>query len=272
MDWTHYQSAPPPSGYGYLNKNNPRRWPAIHKALYLMCMTGWSTVNELGAAMAEFTGLDNTRSFAVRRVFQTYLPELDLAVYDTLPYLARNGLGVARLSLLGQAVCDRYGWKARLSDWYRLIAYHDGLKQVDHTGVVLAFAREARLRGYQVNILPDIDDDDNRSRPDASITKSGERLTYVEVEAGYHREKFQKWRNQVDLQGFVAVVAKTPQQRARIVSDAIHLGLPGKASDLKTLSSLSHHSQNRLLFIQRWDRLGKIETLSSHSGAQMAGP
>lgn len=272
MDWTNYQLTQPPDGYSYLLKRNPRRWPATHKALFLLASTGWGTVNELGAALAEANGLENLRSFAARRVFQSYLPDVELAVCDVLPYLARNGLSVIRLTDTGQTLCSKYGWKVNMSEWLRLILYHDGLKQVDHTAVVLAFAREARLRDYQVNILPGINDDENPSQPDTSIHLPGQRPIYVEVEAGYHREKLSKWRSQADLQGFVTVVTKTPQQRARIAADVIRLGLPGMASDLTTLSSLSHHSSNRSLFIQHWDWRGNVETLSSHSGAQMAGP
>mgnify|MGYP001088981002 FL=1 len=165
-------------------------------ALRLVAATGWSSVQELGAALASQLGLP-ARSFAARRVFQRYLVEAGLVHYQVLPYF-RRGLAVVRLSHSGISLCQAAGWAVVESEWERLLRLHDAAHAPAHAAMILAFAREARRRGWAVQVLPVLDGMPVEATPDVLVEKYGQ-CWYVEVERS-RAFKEQKWRNQEALQ------------------------------------------------------------------------
>ncbi len=255
INWNAYRLAPPPSQNADQLRMRQDRWARVHKGLYLLSSTGWGLVRELAAELARLEGLPED-SYSPRRVIQEYLSEAKLVEQGVLPYLGAIELSVVRLSELGEAVCRAYGWMIAESEWGRLVRLHEGEQQVKHTGATLAFAREARLRGYRVKILPEIKDKSILAEPDMYVIDNQRRRAYVEVEAGFHREKPDKWSNQKALQGFAAVVTKTEVQRQRVVESIKSLAIPGRATDLETLWANAQNGDPYFLFVQRWDEHG----------------
>ncbi len=256
IQWPSFDPQPPQSLPAYRLNMRSDVWKRTQQTLYLISSTGISLVQELAEHLSIAWNVQSNAG-SITRMFNEYLLEYKLVDYGILPYLGQNGLAVVRLADFGEKVCRASGWEIKESEWGRLIRLHDGLTQVDHTGAALAFAREARLRGYQVTILPDVSGKRVWAMPDMYVVDKKRRRAYVEVEAGYHREKADKWRNQVELQGFAAVVAKTVSQRQRIVDDIKSLGLAGKAADLETLRDNARTKDPYFLFTQRWNEQGE---------------
>ena len=74
--------------------------------------------------------------------------------------------------------------------------------------------------------------------PDALLTL-GEENIYVEVESGSGdaTRRMKKWRNQVALQGFVALAADGPDARIALVDEAKRVAKRGMATDLAHLEA-----------------------------------
>ena len=115
--------------------------------------------------------------------------------------------------------------------------------------MVLAFAREARLRGYQVILIPKIPDSPIHSFPDVLLKKGDERIL-VEIER--LKAKRRKWYNLYDQQGFIAVCTLTPSTRKTILKEILTLDVPGQATDLETLRRQSVAGNPGSLWLERW--------------------
>jgi len=98
-----------------------------------------------------------------------------------------------------------------------------------HTTAVLAFVYHARLRGWNVEVLPEMGR--IRAIPDALIEKDDERI-FVEVELG--NGKRQKWYNQRELQGYVAFCTNTPGRR-RCLEKEVGMRSRDRSTDLDAL-------------------------------------
>ena len=127
---------------------------------------------------------------------------------------------------------------------------HSGSDQPKHTGAVLGFAMAARLRGWEVEVLPKVANP--LLFPDAMIVNGLGQRTYVEVELG--SQKTAKWKNYREYQRRVALCAKTKRGRQTLVKECKALGLPGIATDLLHLAR--NRDASSQLWIQRWDEKG----------------
>ena len=256
IEWSMYQKAPVPMAFAGQLAMRSDRWSSVSIALYLLAVSGWNLVIELGEAIAAYKGAQ-VYSESVRKVFREYLPEHGLGIYDgELPYLSPYKLAAARLTGLGKEVSRACGWEPAESGWERLIRLHEGDTQIAHTAAVLAFAREARLRGYRADILPDVSGKGVHAAPDVYVIDRNRRRSYVEVETSFHHEKPEKWQNLNSLQGYVAVASKTLGQRLRLVEEIKRLRLIGWATDLETLRANARTGDPYFLFVQRWDQNG----------------
>ena len=110
---------------------------------------------------------------------------------------------------------------------------HGGEDQQGHALLVLLFAWQARKRGWDVAVCPPVN---GPAKPDVLIEKGGESI-YVEVEgeSGTPERRMRKWRNMVDLQGFVALVAPDEGTRRRLAQEAKAASRRGMATDIKYL-------------------------------------
>jgi len=231
-----------------LRQKFPRHWMAMRSGLSLISATGCCIVQELAEALADQFGWPGN-SFAARYIFRQRLPTSGLVHYETLPYF-HSGLGVVRLSESGKMFCRLRNWPLVQSEWERLNELHEGEKAPQHTALVLAFAREARCRGCQTKILPEVDGLAGRMLPDILIENSHKRV-YVEVERS-RVLKTDKWDNLDKLQGFVAVCVQSRARRKRLVARLHALNLPGLATDLETLSQRRASGDPGPLWLEDW--------------------
>jgi hypothetical protein len=225
------------------------------RGMVLKCLAeGLSVLVEIGRYVGDATG-SQYRSGAMRRVFEA-LEESGLIVRQTLSLQVTGNmptrLALARLSAEGKQFCNALGWPVVESDWERLIRLHEGEKQEGHTLAVLLFASAARLRGWTVEVLPEVT---GNARPDMVITRGEQRL-YVEVETGTRlHDANAKWRMNAELNGGrAALVARNVEERRVLVADCKHVAAHGHAVDIETLiaGKLVEVSQNDPLWAEEW--------------------
>ena len=226
----------PPTPY-----TRPDRLKREQKALCILGMSSFACVQELAEELA---GEEAQPSGSDRKLFTEYLPEKGLTIYEVLP-LFRSGLAVTRLTPAGIAEAERLlGDTAFPSEWQILLDGHHGEQQPEHTAMCLAFAREARARGFEVEILPHVhpvkDDDTGQMveyDPDLRIIDLQTRSDfYIEVQRR-SRSKPGKWYRQYLHQGAIAFVTLTADARATMTKN-IEAEDPSRsiyATDLETL-------------------------------------
>lgn len=206
------------------------------RGMALKCLAeGLNVQVEIGRYVGDATGAQY-RSGAIRRVFEA-LEESGLIVRQTLSMSVTGNmptrLAVARLTQEGQQMCRALGWQVVESEWERLLRLHEGEKQEEHVLSILLFATSARLRGWDVKVLPEVE---GNARPDVVIHRDGERV-YVEVETGTRlHEDNAKWRMNAALNGGkVALVARNVEERRVLVADCQHVADHGMATDVETM-------------------------------------
>lgn len=155
---------------------------------------------------------------------------LDTTTYDFRmndPY--HTALPCVLLTDRGRAVCKRMGWEPVESDLERLIRLHKGDEERDHTMCVLIFAMHARMRGWTVTVVPEME---GPAEPDVLIERGSERW-YVEVERSRNDPGVSKWQNLAALNGGqVAFCAVDGETMRRLRSQCVGAGLHGKATDI----------------------------------------
>ena len=221
--------------------------------LWLLSFSGISAQIEIGRLVSALENV-SAEAGSVKRPIEA-LVNSNLLVSQTLNlYLERTltRLVALRLSEEGKELCSYWGYPNAESEWERLLRLHEGDKQEGHTLAVLLFAAYARMRGWKVTILPDVQR--SSARPDVLIeSASGERW-YVEVETGT-REHVEnaKWHNLAALQeGRVAVCARTAEERKVLAADCQQWH--GVATDLESMvgTKLKNIKPGDKLWIQEW--------------------
>ncbi|RCK72778.1 MAG: hypothetical protein ANABAC_1312 [Anaerolineae bacterium] len=119
------------------------------------------------------------------------------------------------------------------SEYERILRLHDGENQPKHTSQVLFTAYQARLRGFDVKVMPfEKSNGMTWYQPDLTIANIQDRLFYpVEVET-HSRNKPEKWKGKRE----VNVVLPNPQIRQAVVQRLKNLKSHGRATDLQTLA------------------------------------
>jgi len=231
---------------------------ALHlrrRGMVLKCLAeGLNVQVEIGRYVGEATAAQY-RSGAIRRVFDA-LEESGLILRQTLSMSVTRSmptrLALARLSQEGGQLCKALSWRVVESEWERLLRLHQGAQQEEHTLSVLLFAAAARLRGWQVETLPEVA---GNARPDVVIRRGEERV-YVEVETGtrLHQDNA-KWRMNAELNGGkVALVARNGEERRVLVADCQQVAPHGMATDVETLigCKFAEVSQDHPLWAEEW--------------------
>ncbi len=225
------------------------------RGMVLKCIAeGLSVQVEIGRRVGDATG-SQYRSGSMRRVFEA-LEENGLITAQTLSLEVSGNLPTrlvaVRLTEEGKKFCQALGWQVVESDWERLIRLHEGEAQEGHTLAVLLVASGARLRGWQAEVLPEVQ---GHARPDLLIQKGDERV-YVEVETGTRlHEGNAKWRMNADLNGGrVALVARNGEERQVLVADCRHVAEHGMATDLEALIAVRFDEVNETtpLWVEVW--------------------
>ena len=222
-------------------------WPRLAYALRLLATTGIAVRYELAKLVAAHYHLD-LNSKPIRYTFRR-LAELRLVEQATPLVVESYRMAVIRLSQEGRSLCQDFGWQPAENEWERLIRLHSGDSQWRHTAAVLSMAYQARLRGWKTQVVPGVE---NPSVfPDLLIEKGNERM-YVEVELRHGKSS--KWRNLHDLQGFVALCARTAESRETLVGECQALGIPVLSSDLLSLAQTHTAEDPGPLWLQSWGK------------------
>ena len=116
--------------------------------------------------------------------------------------------------------------------------------------MILAFGREARRRGWSVQVVPVIDGLPIEAAPDVPVEQVGQRW-YVEVERS-RAFKPEKWHNQEALQGAVAFCVRSAQRRMCLAAELDQLIIPGVGTDLETLQLSNRWVPFGSLWLQSW--------------------
>ena len=149
----------------------------------------------------------------------------------------------------GRKLCHMLGWPPYESEWERMKRLHEkGKSESAHTCATLAFAYQARLRGCRAGVVPKIESP-GQFAPDAIVQEDDEQVL-VEVELGY--EKIDKWKNMHKAQGFVAFCTNSVTHRNTLKRECQSLGIPGRATDLRTLFLTSKDETPCPLWLDEW--------------------
>lgn len=171
----------------------------------------------------------------------------DLIITHTLPLGVVNKVSVVQLTDYGKERMAQMGVPPIESEYERILRLHDGANQPKHTAQVLFTAYQARIRGLKVSVMPfEKDDGTPWYQPDLEITNGY--LTYpVEVET-HSRNKPEKWLYKREAN----VVLPNPKIRQLVVERLKRLGVPGRATDLRTLALLHRRGNLSTFWLERW--------------------
>ncbi len=166
-----------------------------------MATAGISTRVELDYLVGALEGI-KSRSSSLRTTLDM-LAERGLAIagnFNVTYGAFQSALSVMHLSEYGKELCRILGWTPIESDWEHINRLHEGERSRDHTFGLLAFSMHARLRGWQVQLIPEVV---GEWQPDLHIQRQESGL-YVEVEMS-EKENRAKWQHLNALQGKVAL-------------------------------------------------------------------
>ncbi len=226
-----WQVPTPPARFKALVSEDPLRWRRQSMSLYIMASAGISSRVELDYLVGSLEGV-KSRSSSLRTTLDL-LADHGLAIAGSFSVIYgafQSALSVMRLSETGKELCRILGWEPVESDWERINRLHDGERSRDHTFGLLAFSMHARLRGWQVQLIPEVA---GEWQPDMHIQRAETGL-YVEVEMS-EKENRAKWQHLAELQGKVALCAATRKQQAALTGDCKLLKLAGMATSLENL-------------------------------------
>ncbi len=233
----------PPSRYAALFAN----WEREGLALQILATTGWSLRYAVDEALATAVGI-GSGSGSIKRLFAR-LEKLGL-VTSQVHDLGGVRAAVLLLSERGKQVAQGCGFALVPCEWELLLQAHGGERQTKHAALCCAFAYQARKRGWTVELCPEVE---GNAQPDMRLLR-GEDSLYVEVEAesGDAERRMRKWRNQADLQGYVAFCANNGGVRERLVLEAQAASKHGVATDLTAL--IKGQAGDDSLWVERWGR------------------
>ena len=239
-----------------LNQSDWQR--QLRRRLYVLYLLsrGLDIRLEIDHLISQVEGI-GSRSGALRKLYDSMV-ERNLACREVLAMSAPNtSLAMLQLTQDGRDLCQALDWPVVESERQRIQRLHEGDRFPQHTLAMLIFAMHARLRGYRVEVLPDLSGAETRAVPDVAVLRDqGDPPTeklYVEVELSL-KALDEKWRNLDRLQGRVALCARNTQNRARLVGDCKLKNLHGLATDLESLITckVPDISTSTALWVEEW--------------------
>jgi hypothetical protein len=211
----------------------------VRRKLYVLYLLsqGLDIRLEMDYLISQVEGI-GSRTGALRRVYDSMV-EKNLISREVLEMSAPNtSLAMLQLTEDGRQLCQVLGWGVAETERQRMNRLHQGAQFPQHTLGVMIFAMHARFRGCRVGVMPSLEGVNTNAIPDVSVARSAPdsspETLYVEVELS-SKELDEKWRNQAQLQSRVALCARNPQRRTRLVGDCKLKHLHGVGTDLETL-------------------------------------
>jgi len=181
--------------------------------LWCMAVKGSSTAQDIALLMGE--------------EYQTLNPALrrleELRLIESVKVNLLGPIKLYRLSIMGKIFCEEMEWVVIKSDIEVLFDGHQGREQLRHSAAILYFANKARSQGYSVILLPEILNQKSKYQPDLLISNGTDEV-YFEVELKA-RNKIDKWKYQMALQGFVAFFTLSALQRVQIENQSRLIGV-----------------------------------------------
>lgn len=221
-------------------------------AVRLLAETGVSTAQDLTRLLAEKTGASPKARSLRRLVYETFADEQVAHVIVenrtlALPGTAKFRLRVLWLSEYGKTLAHDLGVEPVESDWEKLVRLHRGETQEVHAAMVLMAAYQARLRGWAVEVMPFDPQETPWFQPDLKLTDPDGWVYYCEAET-HSRVNPEKWARmrQVNL------IMPTPNARLWVVRRIQNMGIPGRATDLRTLAQQAKAGNLNSFWLEKW--------------------
>jgi hypothetical protein len=225
------------------------QWNRATLVMYLMATKGWSARVEIIYYLSRALGVSVSSSAIKNPIKKMRVGRLVEQVNHELLIPNSVRFGVLQLLPRGIEMCNYLGIEPVESELEYMWRTHNGKSQEKHTMVTLCFAFHARLRGWDVKLVPEMEGTD--ARPDMLIQHDDMKY-YVEVELGHNKEKKQKWSNQAELQGQVVFCTATPDQRLNLAHHISEKGYRGIGTDLGSLIAAQRSGDPGPLFLQSW--------------------
>lgn len=223
-------------------------WAREGLVLALLAGTGWNLRHAIDEALAQRVGI-GTGAGSTKRLF--YRLEKQGLVQNQVYDLGSLRAAILVLTPKGENVVRAAGMEVVPSQWSILMHEHGGAHQAKHAALCCTFAYQARKRGWVVSLCPPVE---GPAQPDVGIVQ-GNLSIYVEVEAesGEPERRMRKWRNQAELQGFVALCANSDSVRARLVSEAKAAAPHGVATDVSSLVRMARQEEEGI-WVETWGK------------------
>jgi hypothetical protein len=217
------------------------RWQRMVKTCLLMAREGASTAPELQRLL----GIDNK---AVHLVLNSMLDLLDPLIESRLLFSGGKGrIRVVTLTDYGKDLCRALGVEPVESDWEKLVRLHKGEVQTFHAALILRSAHQARLRGWKAEVVPFDPQETPWFQPDLKVTDPEGWFYYCEVET-HSRGKPHKWARMRE----VNLIVNTPLARHWMVQRLKDMGIPGRATDLRTLAQQAKAGDLSQFWMEKW--------------------
>lgn len=218
----------PPYGWGRIAwKWRKDHWQRMLAILYWMAQDGTSTAVELRRR----AGIDPGAMAKLLKSLQVGIPDPLVEVQTVRTGLLT--LAIVNLTELGKRLGKalRNDAEPVESDWEKLVRLHRAEEQLKHAALVLFAAYQARLRGWSADVVPFSPEETPWFQPDLKVAAPDGAGYYVEVET-HVWAKPEKWATKRS----VNLVVQYPFQRKKMVAIFRQAGIPGRATDLKTLA------------------------------------
>ncbi len=217
------------------------RWRRMVQIALLLAGEGVSTASELIRLLA----LDKK---SLHIALDSMLDLLDPLIESRIISIGSLGrMRVAALTDYGKALARALGVEPVESDWEKIVRLHNGEVQTRHAALVLMAAYQARLRGWKADVMPFDPQETPWFQPDLKLTEPEGWFYYCEVETR-SRVKPRKWARMRE----VNLIVPTPTARMWMVQRLKAMGIPGRATDLRTLAQQAKAGDLSHFWLEKW--------------------
>ncbi len=217
------------------------RWRRMTQIVLLLATEGVSTASEL----IRLLGVDKK---ALHIALDCMLNLLDPLIESQVVSVGSLGrMRVVNLTDYGKSLARALGVEPVESDWEKVVRLHNGEVQTRHAALVLMAAYQARLRGWKAEVMPFDPQETPWFQPDLKLTEPEGWFYYAEVETR-SRVKPKKWARmrQVNL------IVPSPAVRKWMAQRIKTMGIPGRATDLRTLAQQAKAGELTGFWLEKW--------------------
>ncbi len=217
------------------------RWRRMVQIVMLLASEGVSMASELIRLLVV-----DKKSLHV--ALDSMLDLLDPLIESRILSIGSLGrMRVVTLTDYGKALARALGIVPVESDWEKILRLHQGETQERHAALVLMAAYQARLRGWKAEVMPFDPQETPWFQPDLKLTDPEGWFYYCEVETR-SRVKPRKWARMRD----VNLIVPTPTARKWMTQRIQAMGIPGRATDLRTLSQQAKAGDLTHFWLEKW--------------------